>query len=85
MNECLKGPLVRLTHGLVAPGVNDLCYADDGSRLQQRNDIFIMDGEAQRHVWLTPLYLIRGLVNSSLSRRLFRNSCISGLPGDDLR
>ena len=53
MNECLKGPLVRLTHGLVAPGVNDLCYADDGSRLQQRDDIFIMDGEAQRHVWLT--------------------------------
>ena len=29
MNECLKGSLVRLTYGLVAPGVRDLCYADD--------------------------------------------------------
>jgi hypothetical protein len=29
MNECLKDSLVRLTHGLVAPGVRDLCYADD--------------------------------------------------------
>jgi len=55
MDECPKGSPVRLTHGLVAPGVNDLCYADGIHRLQKPKPIFIPDGEAQRHVWLTPL------------------------------
>jgi hypothetical protein len=54
MDECPKGSPVRLTHGLVAPGVNDLCYADGIHRLQKPKPIFIPDGEAQRHVWLTP-------------------------------
>ena len=30
LNKCLKGSLVRLTYGLVAPGMRDLCYVDDG-------------------------------------------------------
>jgi hypothetical protein len=58
MDECPKGSPVRLTHGLVAPGVNDLCYADGIHRLQKPKPIFIPDGEAQRHVWLT-LFSIR--------------------------
>lgn len=58
----------------MAPGVRDLCYADDRSRLQQHDDIFIMDGEAQRHVRLTPhnaLALVRFDVENS--RRLTKS------------
>ena len=45
---------VRLTHGLQAPGVLDLLYADDSGRLHLLGHIFILRGEAQLHDWLTP-------------------------------
>jgi hypothetical protein len=56
MYECLSGPLVRLTHGLrgtrpARPAVRRwLMY-----NIYQPYLIFIMDGEAERHVWLTPV------------------------------
>jgi hypothetical protein len=55
MNECLKGSLVRLTHGLGgARRERPMLRRWPGGRLHQRD---LTDGEAQRHVWLTPRLL----------------------------
>jgi len=49
------------------------------SRLQQRDHIFIMDGEAQRHVRLTPPPVDRG--GDFASGRARKNSCGLLRPG----
>lgn len=76
MYECLSGPLVRLTHGLrgtrpARPTLRRwLMY-----NIYQPYLIFIMDGEAERHVWLT-LFFCAGFIFSRKSRQPTRPSQI---------